>query len=288
MMATQLMQVKLVNGRGETMLLPETLALDGWPSERELPGVEIQGKSGRVVDLSLAGTRPRTVRVVGSISGVDKDDSDRIREQIAGFVMRANPLRLYRYQGADRYMLCNAKAIDHAYITGRFGGRIFNLSITFEAADPFLYGELIQATKTVTASPTSWQVNQPGSVERQQPIVYIKAVGQLVKPQLLSDEGVVMALDDTIPVGKALVTNSDTHEAYVTDGDLAYYLHKWGVSLEPGKAPTSEISVVGKMGSAWMLYGWPLIPGSNALRYSDDQLSSHKAEITLAWSPRYH
>lgn len=270
------------------MLLPETLALDGWPSERDLPGVEIQGKSGRVVDLSLASTRPRTVRVVGSISGFDKDDADRIREQIAGFVMRANPLQLYRYQDSDRYMLCNAKAVDHSYIAGRFGGRIFNLSITFEAADPYFYGDLIQVPKTVTASPASWQVNQPGSVERQHPVVYVKATGQLVKPQLLSDEGIVMGLDGTIPADKALVVNSDTHEAYVTDGGLAHYLHKWGLSLEPGKAPTSEVSVVGKMGSAWMLYGWPLIPGSNALRYSDDPLSSHKAEITLAWSPRYH
>lgn len=144
-----MMQVKLVNARDEVMLLPEEMAVEGWPSERELPGVEIQARHGRVIDLPMARMQARSIRVSGTMAGVDKQDADAIREMVVGFVHRANPLRLYRHEDADRYMLCYAKGVDHRYTTGRFLGRVFTLSLTLEAADPLFYGPPIQLSRNL-------------------------------------------------------------------------------------------------------------------------------------------
>lgn len=282
------MQVELINAKGEVMLLPEEMAVEGWPSEMDLPGAKIQGRHGRIIDMSMSSLQPRTIRVSGTMAGVDKDDADTIREMIAGFVHRANPLKLYRHENADRYVLVYAKSVDHSYKAGYFGGRLFTLNITFEAADPFVYSDLQQVVHAITASPASWMVTQPGTVERQQPIVYVKALGQLVKPSLASAEGILATLGDTVPQGMALVWNGETREAFITNGDLAYYLCKWGLGTELGQAPTVETNVVGKMSNAWLLYGWPLVPGGNSVRYEDDPASTHQAEVTVAWCPRYY
>ncbi|MGE5584046.1 MAG: hypothetical protein ACM309_00680 [Bacillota bacterium] len=282
------MRVRLVNADGEEMLLPEELAVQGWPDETDLPGVRIQGRPGRVVDLPLASMNPRNIQVSGTMAGLDKDDADNIREMIAGFVNRANPLKLYRHEGATRYVNVYKKSMDHSYKAGYFGGRLFTLNITFEAADPFFYSGLQRIAQTVVLSPSTWTVTQPGTVERQQPIVYVKALGQLIRPSLMSAEGILAALGDTIPQGQALVWNGETREALITDGDLARYLCKWGLSTEPGKAPTVETNVVGKMSNAWLLYGWALVPGANSIQYADDPTSTHQAEVTVAWCPRYY
>ena len=282
------MRVKVINALGETMLLPEELSLQGWPMEADLPGVEIEGHDGQVIDAGMIRLKPRTIRIMGTLQGLSKDDADRIREMIAGFVFRANPLRLYRHELSERYMLVYAQTIDHSYRVGRHGGRVFDLAIEFLAADPLHYSELVQVTQIISASPSHWQTIQPGTVRYQNPIVFLKAVGQLDNPTLVNDEGVAMSLDRTIPQGKALAVNSERHEAYITDGDLAHYLHKWDLSTEPGKAPASEINVVGQMSTLWIMHGWPLVTGSNALTYHDDAISTHNAEISLAWRPRHY
>ncbi|HHY47091.1 MAG TPA: hypothetical protein GX506_07325 [Firmicutes bacterium] len=282
------MQVKLINAKGEVMLLPEEMAVEGWPSEMDLPGTKIQGRHGRIIDMPIASLNSRTIRVSGTMAGVDKDDADAIREMVVGFVHRANPLKLYRHEGATRYINVYKKSVDHSYKAGYFGGRLFTLNITFEAADPFFYSDIQQVVHAITASPASWMVTQPGTVERQQPLVYLKAMGQLVKPSLTSTEGILAMLNDTVPAGMALVWNGETREAFITDGDLAYYLYRWGLTTEPGQAPTVETNVVSKMNNAWLLYGWTLVSGTNSIQYADDPTSTHQAEVTVAWCPRYY
>lgn len=135
------MQVKLVNAKGDTLLLPEELAIQGWPDETELPGVEIQGRHGRVVDRWLRRLQPRSIRVAGTIEGLNKDDADSILAMITGFVNKNNPLKMYRHSLASKYMLVDKRSVDHSYHVGHFLGRVFNLSLVFEANDPFFYSD---------------------------------------------------------------------------------------------------------------------------------------------------
>lgn len=289
------MKVKLVNANGEQYLLPETLSVQGWPEETVLPAVEIQGRSGEVIDEPLVCMRARDIIVSGVLEADDKDHADTIREEIAAFCSLANPLKLFRHENADRYMLVYKRGINHAYITGRYGGRVFTLSLEFRAADPFFYATAIRnVSQQVSSTPATqkWSVEQPGTVESQQPIIYIKArSGNLVKPSLKIN-GIEALLDDTLPSSRALVLHSERRLALETDGSLAWYLEKWGIvgADEAGKAtaPTTEESVIGKMDGDWPIYGAPLAPDDNEVIYSDDAASSHNADVSIVWRPKYY
>src|SRR5690554_512071 len=130
------MRVKLINTVGKQYLLPETLSVQGWPEETELPGIEIQGRPGEIIDGPLIRMNSRDIVVSGTLETDDKDHADEIREEIAAFCSRANPLKLFRHENADRYMLVYKRGINHGYVTGRYGGRVFTLSLEFRAADP--------------------------------------------------------------------------------------------------------------------------------------------------------
>ena len=284
------MKVKLVNTKGSIYLLPNTLSLQGWPEEATLPGIEIQGRSGEIIDEPLIRLNPRDIVVSGTIEADDKDHADTIREQIAAFCNRANPLKLFRHESSDRYMLVYGRGLNHGYITGRYGGRVFTLSIEFRAADPYFYAtEIKNILQQVSTSPKTWTVEQAGTVGKQQPIVYIKArSGNLVKPSL-AVSGNQILLDDTLPSGKSLVLNSERRIALETDGNLVHYLQKWGVSSKgEAVAPSTEESIINQMAGNWPVYGFPIEPGDNEITYSDDATSSHSADISIAWRPKYY
>jgi hypothetical protein len=144
------MRVKLVNRYGEVLILPEELSLKGWPDDTNLKGTEIEGRPGRIIDRPNSKLRPRIIRVAGYMAGIDKDDADKIREMIAGFVNEAGPFKIYRHDTADRYMYVYKKSMDHEYRTGHFEGKVFSLSLSFEAADPLFYSDEVTEEFYVT------------------------------------------------------------------------------------------------------------------------------------------
>ena len=144
------MRVKLVNRYGEVLILPEELSLKGWPDDTNLKGTEIEGRPGRIIDRPSSKLKSRIIRVAGYMAGIDKDDADKIREMIAGFVNEAGPFKIYRHDTADRYMYVYKKSMDHEYRTGHFDGKVFSLSLSFEAADPFFYSDEVTEEFYVT------------------------------------------------------------------------------------------------------------------------------------------
>ena len=183
------MQVKVINALGEMMLLPRELSLQGWPMQADLPGVEIEGQHGQVIDTGSIRLKPRSIRVAGTLQGLSKDDADRIREMVAGFIYRANPLKLYRHELSERYMLVYGESIDHAYLTGRYGGRLFTLDIGFRAPEPFLLGPAQSVTMTTTEADIQNLGTAPAS-----PI--IKITGAISGPVVTNiTTGQVLALD---------------------------------------------------------------------------------------------
>ena len=121
--------------------------------------------------------------------------------------------------------------------------------------------------------------------------LYQTRSGNLVKPSLKIN-GIEALLDDTLPSSRALVLHSERRLALETDGSLAWYLEKWGIvgADEAGKAtaPTTEESVIGKMDGDWLIYGAPLAPDDNEVIYSDDAASSHNADVSIVWRPKYY
>lgn len=249
------MRVKVINALGEVMLLPEELALQGWPMEADLPGVEIEGQHGQVIDTSMIRLRPRTVRVTGTLQGLSKDDADRIREMIAGFVFRANPLRLYRHELSERYMLVYAQTIDHAYRVGRHGGRVFDLSIEFLAANPALLG----ADQSVTITTASADVINPGTAPVN-PVVTI--VGAITDPVITNGTtGQTLGLTMAIGTGESVIVDCDRFTA--TKGG---------------------VGVVSALSDAFLAGGFALAPGINLITIA----GTGAPNAQIAWTPRYY
>ena len=249
------MQVKVINAFGEVMLLPEELSVQGWPMEADLPGVEIEGRDGQEIDAGMIRLKPRDVRVTGTLQGLSKDDADRIREMVAGFVYRANPLKLYRHELSERYMLVYAQKIDHAYLTGRHGGRLFTLDIGFHAANPALLG----ADQSVTITTASANVNNPGTASVS-PVVTI--AGAITNPVIANvTTGQTLGLTMAIGTGESVV-----------------------VDCERFKATKGGVSVVSALGEAFLTGGFKLAPGINAITVA----GTGTKNVEIAWTPRYY
>ncbi|HPZ55598.1 MAG TPA: phage tail family protein [Bacillota bacterium] len=249
------MRVKVINALGEVMLLPEELALQGWPMEADLPGVEIGGHDGQVIDAGMIRLKPRDVRVTGTLQGLSKDDADRTREMVAGFVYRANPLKLYRHELSERYMLVYAESIDHAYITGRYGGRLFNLNIGFRAAEPFLLG----TDQSVTITTASVDVNNPGTAPVS-PVVTIS--GAITNPVITNTTtGQTLALTLALAAGESVV-----------------------VDCERFTAAKGGVGVVGALDDTFLTGGFSLAPGVNAITVA----GTGAPNAQIAWTPRYY
>lgn len=248
------MQVKVVNMLGEEMLLPVEMSLQGWPMEANLPGVEVEGKHGQVIDRSMVRLKPRNIRVAGMLGGLSKDDADRIREMIAGFVYRANPLRLYRHQLSERYMLVDTLSIDHSYITGKFGGRLFNMSIGFRAANPFLLG----ADQSVTITTASVNAENNGTA--------------LVNPEI------AIAGAITNPV----VTNTTTGQKVGLTMDIGAGTTVV-VDCERLTARMNGVNVLSAVNFDFLLKGFNLVPGANIITVT----GAGTPNIRITWTPRY-
>lgn len=249
------MQVKLINVLNEIMLLPPELSLEGWPMEADLPGVEIEGRHGQVIDTSMVRLKPRLVRVSGTLQGLSKDDADRIREMVAGFVYRANPLCLYRHELSERYMLVFARSIEHAYVTGRYKARLFTLNIEFRAPEPFLLGpEQSVSIDTGTAdvqnlgtAPVSPVVTVRGPMA--DPVITNTTTGQVI------ELGVNLGAEDSVVI--------DCDKFTAVKGDL---------------------SVIGVLGADFLAGGFSLAPGMNTITVE----GTGTPDVQIAWTPRYY
>lgn len=249
------MRVKVINALGETMLLPEELSLQGWPMQADLPGVEIEGQHGQAIDTGMIRLKPRTISVTGTLQGLSKDDADRIREMVAGFVYRANPIKLYRHELSERYMLVHAESIDHSYITGRYGGRLFNLNIGFRAAEPFLLGADQRATITTASANVANQGTAPVS-----PMVTI--AGAITNPVITNTTtGQTLGLTMAIGTGESVV-----------------------VDCERFKATKGGVSVVSALSDASLAGGFTLAPGINLITIA----GTGAPNAQIAWTPRYY
>ncbi len=258
MMATQLMQVKLVNARGETMLLPEGLSVQGYSAQLEVPGVEIEGKHGMIVDRRLARVKPGSITISGSVYGLSKDDADRLRDSVVGFAANANPVQIYRYDDAQTYAVGDLVAVDHAYKTGYFDGRLFTLALRFVVSDPFLYSATF-ACMSFPPPVSTITVNNGGGVDVA-PVIQITGPATAFE---LSNRmtGQLIEFRGEVNTSELLIIDCERFEAYTVTGGTPLGF------LQPAQASYdfSRTSTIGEMGSSWLFGGFSLMPGPNVI-----------------------
>lgn len=265
------MRVEITTEAGEVIWLPEALAFDEEELALEIPAQEIPGRAGAVEYGDLARIRPRTLTLTGLLEAASVQEADAMAERIRAGLFGGGLLRIRRYEQADRYIRARAVGVRRDYQRGYFGGRVFALEVRFLANDPWWYATAEQnVLQSVSAAGAGWQVTQPGTCRLQQVRLEIAcpsgAPGGLVNPQVTNlDTGDVAAWTGTIAPGEALALDGEERTAY-----------------------KGQANVFAGTGEAWRALGLRLLPGVNHLQFTDDPLSSHRADIRLVWRPRYY
>jgi hypothetical protein len=161
------MQIELTlnDGLGDSILLPKGLALDDLDAGQEIPGAIILGRDGRINFESMQRLEPVTLRASGLVECVDKDDADRQAAILRSKLLGRQVMWLKRHELADRFIKVKCTRINHNYLRGHYLGRVFRLSITFQADDPYWYStDYVQINEDVVFTPpvTMLQIENAG------------------------------------------------------------------------------------------------------------------------------
>lgn len=171
------MQIELIlnDGLGESILLPPELALDGYTMKKEIPGTIIPGKSGRRTFKHLQRLEPTTLRASGTIECFNKQEADDLAALYRSKLVSEDVMWLKRFEGANKYIKVQCTDIDHNPHRGHFGARVFTLTATFQADDPYWYStEYNQVKQDVVFTPpiTMLRVENKGGVKAH-PMIWI-------------------------------------------------------------------------------------------------------------------
>lgn len=252
------------------MLLPEGLAVQGYPVELDTPGIEIEGRHGEAVDRGLAKVKSGDIMISGTVFGVDKDGADKIRADILRFAYNFGPICIYRHAEADRYVVGDLINVDHAYRVGHFGGRMFSLGLRFIAFDPFQYSTSFTHLKFLPPV-TTMIVPNAGGVEIG-PIIWL--TGPAEDPRLYNHTtGQSLQYNGILAEGEIIAVDCTGYRAHSVLSDTSFHF------LYPAQANGQLVgdSVLLKMGEDWLMKGFSLAPGDNIIEASSknefDELS---------------
>lgn len=283
------MAVKIITAEGLEYIFNPSFRVTGLPLNKDIPSISIGGRDGEVVHEDAIKLTSRNITVTGHIYGATPTDADEALDQMLE-VLAKGELRLYKDESESKFIRVRLASNSHNYISGTNRG-VASCNLSFVAHDPYFYEPLVKVEQSITESGTSWNIYRGGNVEWQQPVIQIKArEGSLVKPSINNMTAGTKQLSwpGTLTEGMSLVINCERRLAYITDGALDYYLAKWGLASYDGAGPTQEEQVTTNMDINWLIHGWPLKAGNNTLIYSDDEESSHNAEVIICWMPRYY
>jgi hypothetical protein len=257
------MQIKLINSVGEIMLLPEAMAVEGYPDKTNLPSTRIEGRDGERIEAPLRTLDSRSIRVSGELKGVDAREADALRDMIAGFINRNNPLKLYRDATDEKYIEVWKEGFDHSYHVGHFKGSLFRASLTFRAADPYFYGpeEVIDTYVNLKS----------GRIEAENPNAHpelgeVKFVGKDWSKEALSGYSNGSSYYTTAPLSYCEVKFNGTGISLVSAQDviwctsemLIYLDDNYVTTINTKKDPTTRNLIV------YTVTG--LVPGSHILK----------------------
>lgn len=172
------MQIELIlkDGLGESILLPSTLAIDGHAVRKEIPGVVVPGKKGRRVFRDLQRVESATLRASGTIECWSKEEADDYAAQLRSKLLsQREPMWLKRFEGANKFMRVYCTGVEHDFVRGHFGGRVFRLDVTFQADDPHWYStnyKRVERNAPLTSPINIITVNNEGGAETH-PFIWI-------------------------------------------------------------------------------------------------------------------
>lgn len=134
------LELILGDGLGKKILLPPEFALDDYDLGKDVPGVVLPGKDGRLVYEHLQRLEPVTLRASGSLFCGNAENADQTAGELRSLLMgQKEPIWLKRYEGADRFIRVRCTRINHNPHRGRYRAGLFTFNIGLQADDPFWY-----------------------------------------------------------------------------------------------------------------------------------------------------
>lgn len=283
-------EITLDSGRGETILLPEEFGLEPEEIPYHTASVEIPGRPGEYEYRSARRLGVRTLRASAILEGATRDQADTLADDLRARLI-GGPLWIRREAGAERFIVATCASVSTDPHRGYHERRLRTVTAQFTALRPYWRGNVQVASRSVTASPTTWTVIQPGTAPIQVPVVRITATEQVVNPALEhAGTGARLWFRGVLLAGQSLVARAEPNLAYRGLVSLATVQSLWGVTYAEDEAaePVSGAEpVIHQMGAEWLDDGFWLVPGENAITYRDDAASSHRAVVEITWRPMY-
>ncbi len=263
---------------GEMYHLPDSIALDDHSLSVDIPGTDVIGKHGEWKFDKYKKVQPRKLNLSGTMKGIDRQEAEGLAARLRAILVGSGILKLRRDFNSEQFIYCETRDIRHNYHRGRFGASVFTINATLEALDPFWYLPKIAKTWDIENQGDQIEIDHPGTVDSEQPIIRIMAKDKLIDPCLTNlTSGIVLCYHGEIEAGKTLELNGNNLKAGTSKLDKMIPL--FGV-VDGGKPDPVN------MGAEWFINGFPIMIGENILIYTDDEESTGKAIITIEFDPR--
>lgn len=269
------MAVKFVTARGQTIIMNPSFRVEGVPTERDAPSVELTYGDGAVGDPKAVRVRSRQITVSGEFYG-DTPEECWLQRQAIIQALNAGPVLLYEDEASERYIEVIYIRETHSYIpkTGRVLAKV---SYQLRADDPYWQGSWITANHDLV-TPTVLELQNNGG-EPTMPVVWF--IGLVTNPVLHNnDTGQTLSFEGTIDNGNIVAIDCNRLTARMFEpSESQYYLHPAHVAGTIG----GGIGVLGQTNEEWQAHGFALAPGLNRITVD----GSSPLQLQIAYRERW-
>lgn len=247
------MRMAIITEAGQTVLLPESVALDDAELSVSMPASTIPGKHGRRRYKGLQRVEPRPLRASGILMGWTREEAEELAETYRSLLI-GKEFQLKRYAEADRFIVVECTRIFTDYLRGRYRAEAQLLEFQFEASDPFWYGPELTANKT---SAGRWNVTNAGTWQAS-PKLTLTFAGTLEQVVLRNH-----TTDQEVAIGN------------VASGDTVV------IDTEEFEIRKNGNNILHLAGDSFLVQGFQLEPGENDVRATVQAGSLSNIEMSI-------
>ena len=136
------MAIKIVNNKGESIILNPSFRIEGLPFQREKQEINILNNDGIYTSRESVKISARTLKISGYYYATSKEDAENQRQQLLKIVNQKEPVEIYPDDNVEKYIEAYFISDNHSFIEGT-GRKVASVTLEFKADEPFFWGEEI-------------------------------------------------------------------------------------------------------------------------------------------------
>lgn len=134
------MAIKIINNKGESIILNPSFRIEGLPFQREKQEINILNNDGIYTSKESVKISARTLKISGYYYATSKEDAENQRQQLLKIVNQKEPVEIYPDDNVEKYIEAYFISDNHSFIEGT-GRKIASVTLEFKADEPFFWGE---------------------------------------------------------------------------------------------------------------------------------------------------